>query len=128
MRASAPPEDPGSTPSRRVLIARGTEAGDLRTLAELLESAGIEYGIEDESVPGGTGQSWQVFVRPRDVLRARVALQQLIRAGSGGAGSGGDTPPPGPLFEGGGRSLTQSLLVVACFGLGFALLLRACTG
>ena len=128
MSTSAPPEDPGAARARGVMIARGSGGDDLRALAGLLDSAGIDFGVEEALHPDGSDQSWQVFVRPRDVLRARSALQQLIGTGPAGAHAAPGDPPSGPLFEGGGLGLTRSFLMLACFGLGVALLLRGCAG
>ena len=128
MSTPAPPEEPRAARARGVMIARGGGGDDLRALAELLDSAGIDYGIEDRLEPDGSGRAWQIFVSPRDVQRARRTLQQLVAKGSTDTRAGANTPPTGPLFEGGGRGLTQSFLVLACFGLGFLLLLRGCMG
>lgn len=128
MSQPAPPQDPGSPRPRGVMIARGTGGADLRSVAEALDSAAVNYEVEEQLQPDGSEQTWQIFVRARDVLQARRALQQLVNAGPRDVGATSTGPPTGPLFEGGGRGLTRSLLMFACFGLGAALLVRGCTG
>ena len=124
------PAEPVPARSRGVLIARGSGEPDLRALSDLLERAGVEYHVEEELRADGTQthELWQVFVRPGAVLAARRALQPLMEAEQSQSPPGTAAPSPGPLFDGGSRGLTLRLVTLGCFGLGFVLLFRSCTG
>jgi hypothetical protein len=100
-----------------VPIARGSDRALLERVVDALESAGVQYAVEDE-VAGEAAGTWQVLVPIAQAPRALAALAALRSGGPDAAAPyGAHAPPrPGPLFESQRFDALRLLLMLACFG------------